>query len=223
MCVLMCLAVVGCETGNQPETRIFIDKSVCDGPKIAGMCVVSYYNEDGSYYLTEQQHSICSDPAQIKISAQEPVGKFVWRLASGNFSVLEGASNIGKLERTLIDRNIARLLLTSMTSSTGSLGGEKLEPVKLNGKWYQPVNMGPVGTGWGRETIFQEINSSRIDMVELEDIDGGLSLTAHCYNYRLLQEINAVIPTKIDIMAKQTAGGKSRQLARIEYIDVQGY
>lgn len=217
------MAVSGCSQTCTPNAGVSIDQEPCMGEKISGMCVVSYYNADGSYYLTEQQHQFCSDPKQLKVWADEPTGVFKWRLTGDVFEVIAGANGAEDMERTLLDRNIARVLFTSMMAGSGIESGStgmKFTTEKIDGKWYDATDLGVAGKGWGSETIYRSRKNSRIELVRLEDIDKGIVLTARCYNYRQSKDIAKTAPMKIDISSSDIAGGASKLMLKVEYISL---
>jgi len=57
-------------------------------------CVVTFYQPDGSFYLTEQHHVVYPWSNSIQISAREPKGRFVWQLSKGRFDVCRIAGKV---------------------------------------------------------------------------------------------------------------------------------
>ena len=217
------MIISGCSQVHTPTADVSIEQEACLGESISGMCVVSYYNADGSYYLTEQQHQFCSDPGKLKVWTDEPAGVFEWLLNGDVFEVTKGANNVDELERTLIDRNIARVLFTSMMAGSGiysDWADAKIESEKLDGKWYETIDLGPAGTGWGSEKIYRAKDNSQIELVQLEDIENNTVLTAHCYNYRYSDSLGKMAPMKIDILTSDLAGGAAKLTLRINYISL---
>jgi len=106
--------------------------------------VVTCYNPDGSFYLTEHHYEIYPWSNSIRISAAEPQGKFVWQLSGGRFSVLEGPKRFYALPALVQNRYFAEAILDMTTApvrfldrSFGFTKGPK--PVKMEGLWYYPI------------------------------------------------------------------------------------
>jgi len=107
-------------------------------------CVVTFYQADGSFYLTEQHYDVYPWSNSIRISGREPQGKFVWQFSKGQFSVLQGGERIEALTGAQ-SRCFAEVILNVMTVPARFLDGSvefvKLpEPVKVQGQWYYRIN-----------------------------------------------------------------------------------
>lgn len=187
------------------------------------MCVVSYFNADGSYYLTEQQHQFCNEPQKLKIWTQEPAGTFEWQLTGDALTAIEGGNKLQELERTLVDRNIARVILTSMLAGSGlgiDLSTVQSEAVKIDGKWCEMFDLGSTGNGWASERIYRSKETSQVEMVELKDTENNITVRARCYNYSYSDKLNRDVPKKIDILTGNLAGDAMKLSARIKYISL---
>ncbi|MHC4337180.1 MAG: hypothetical protein ACYSTG_04420, partial [Planctomycetota bacterium] len=75
--------------------------------KIALDCRVTLYRDDGSFYLTEQCHEIYPWSNSIRISAEEPQGRFVCDFSNGVFRVLQGGERVDAPLITMFDVHFA--------------------------------------------------------------------------------------------------------------------
>ena len=214
---LFCLALIlgGCSknAGTSDGTGMAIGE--CSGAGVKGDCIVSYFDTDGSVYLTEQLHSFCGSSKQMIVSSLEPEGKIIWKLSSGRFETISWAEK--ETENKLMDHNIARVLMSSMLAGSDMLGGEASdagESVKIGGKWYEPIVIS--SSKGARQTAYRSILTKRIDMVELIDKSDGSSYISNCFNYKFLKAINKTTPTKLEVTVKKQ--GKDRiRLLQVEY------
>lgn len=199
------------------------------GRSIVADCVVTFYAADGGMYLSEQRHTIYPWSQAIEISANEPQGRFRWKLSGGEFRVVTGAAKVDELPIGIYDRNIAKLILTSVVASSGMSAelSESSEPAKVQGRWYSVIQIGPGSTypktlknievPWAKITLYGNSNSGVIDRVVIEDVASGLRLMAHSYNFWLLKEIGKSIPTKIDVFKIDGAGIKQQRILSCAY------
>jgi len=116
-------------------------------------CVVTFYQQDNSFYLTENHFEIYPWSNSIRISAQEPQGKFVWQLSAGQFNLLEG-NRAADSAKFISDRDYAEAMLVIMTAPVRFLDKPALSavegsvsfvkkptPVKKEGLWYYPIEL----------------------------------------------------------------------------------
>ena len=101
-------------------------------------CVVTFYQPDGSFYLTEQRYEVYPWLNSIQISAEEPQGAFVWKLSNGQFNVLRGAGQIDALPKAVPSRCFAEVILNIITAPARFLDGsvefsKQSAPVKIQG------------------------------------------------------------------------------------------
>jgi hypothetical protein len=106
--------------------------------------VVTFYQQDGSFYLTEQHYDVYPWSNSIRISGREPQGKFVWQFSKGQFSVLQGGDRIEALTGAQ-SRCFAEVILNVITVPARFFDGSdefvKLpDPVKVQGQWYYRIN-----------------------------------------------------------------------------------
>jgi len=129
--------------------------------KLESDCVVTFYQPDGSFYLTEQHHEIYPLLNLIRISAQETEGKFIWEFSPAGLRVIEGTertsffpvgprasqrsaasqSSIGAEDfaKAILDITTApvRLLKCKADLMRGSAA------LRVEGRWYYPIEQAP--------------------------------------------------------------------------------
>lgn len=186
-------------------------------------CVVTFYNSDGSYYLTEQHHEIYPWSNSIKISAVEPLGVFTWQLSGGNFSILKGIERVGLLPVTVCERAIAQAVLNITTApvrfmDTSAKFTEGPRPVRVQGLWYYPIEQtGNVGQDWSKVVFYQSKDNSLVDMIRFVSVGAKKSLAVRGYDYRDAAGKGVLIPDKIEIFKTDVGGVLGERIIKIDY------
>ncbi len=183
-------------------------------------CVVAFYKPDGSFYLTEQHHEIYPWSNLIRISAQEPQGKFVWEFSPDGMTVIEGTRQGDFLPIGLGAEDFAKAILDITTtpvrlleSKAGFTRGPN--PVKVEGRWYYPI--GPSGLDNRTNIIFyQNRDSSLVDMLRFASVDGGTFLAVRGYYYHEIEKGSVSVPTKVEIFKTDAAGFFQQRLVKID-------
>jgi hypothetical protein len=157
------------------------EKLVLDG-------VVTFYRDDGSFYLTEQRHELRPWLNSIKISASEPQGAFVWQWSKGGFRMLEGASRESSLPIRVCEPYFAKAVLDIVSAPArlaerSAASALRSGPVKLQGQWYWRIKAGEV----------------------------------RGYDYREVRTGGVRVPTKIEVFNAAADGSVKEQLAQIDY------
>ena len=199
---------------------------------IVADCVVTFYEADGSIYLSEQRYTIYPQSQGLEISGTEPGGRFTWKLLGGDFRVVVGAAKVDKLPRGIYDRNIAKLILISIVAGSGMSAqlSESSELEKLQGRWYSVIHIEPgisskrmksFEVPWAKLTLYGDSSKGVIDRVVIEDVARGLRLMAHSYNFWWLKEMGRSIPTKIDVFKIDATGAKQQRILSCAYHTVK--
>ena len=184
-------------------------------------CVVTVYQPDGSFYLTEHRYEIYPWSNSIRISAQEPLSKFVWQFANGQFSVVEGDANVDVSRMSLSYRDFAEAVLRVTTAPVGFWDKSAEfavlpELIRVKGLWYRPTeqirraeqavpadekqkDVGLVEPYWSRVVLFQNGDSSLVDMIWFGDVRSQKFIAVRGYDYRELRKGGVLIPAKIEI------------------------
>jgi len=211
------LILAGC--GEQ--RRIAENEELVEPRKLTNIqadSVVNFYAADGSQYISTQQHSICPEVDTILISANEPQGPFGWKLAGAEFNLVVGQERLGQLGYTICDRGMSLVILTCVQSAMNCTVGEAIhEPVRIQGQWYQPLQVIDEPVKWAKRVLYSNVDSSVIDRVSIEDVKAGRILVGRCYNYRWIKEIGCSLPMTIDIFEANAIQMVSQRIARINY------
>jgi len=238
------LAVAGCEQEQKQEQKV--DLSASRPPYITqaieatgGLetwigakqlefdCVVAFYRQDGSFYLTEQHHEIVPWSNSIRISAQEPQGKFIWEFSADGMRVIEGTKKADFLPIGLGAEDFAQAILDITTTPVRLLEGQAEfikgpSPVKVEGRWYYPI--GRVGPDKPDSALirpklvfYQNRDSSLVDMLWFESIDKGTYFTVRGYNLHEVKKGGVVVPAKIEIFMTDIHGAVQHRLVKIDY------
>ncbi len=151
-------------------------------------CVVTFYQPDGSFYLTEQHHVVYPWSNSIQISAREPQGTFVWQLSKGQFDVLQGGGQIDGLPVEISSHCFAEMILSVITIPARFLDAsveftKASTGLKIQGQWYYPITRRskPVlgaesepARSLSKAVFYQDRDSSLVDMLLFADIDSSV-------------------------------------------------
>jgi len=153
-------------------------------------CVVTFYQPDGSFYLTEQHHVVYPWSNSIQISAREPQGTFVWQLSRGQFDVLQGAGQIDGLPVEISSHCFAEMILSVITIPARFLDAsveftKASTGLKIQGQWYYPITRRskPVvgaelepepARPLSKAVFYQDRDSSLVDMLLFADVGSSV-------------------------------------------------
>jgi hypothetical protein len=190
-------------------------------------CVVTFYQPDGGFYLTEQHHNINPLSNIIRLSAHEPQGKFVWELSPTTFTVIEGTKQADFLPTGLNAEVFAQIIIDITTTplrlierKTGLI--RSAEPVKIEGQWYYPIGH-PISDKPDRQihlsnlVYYQNRDNSLVDMLLFTGTDKGSYLAARGYNYQEVEKDGILVPAKIEIFLSDAGGIIHKRLVTIDY------
>ena len=224
LCVFSLSAISGCNGISKKASAEAGGIDECSSVGIAEFAVVTFFNEDGSSYLTEQEHRICPGRG-ILISANEPSGRFECELSDGVFRVAKSGPQVDELPRQVFGRAMAQLILTSVCAGAGFVesGAEELEPVKIESQWYQPIELAAVQAGWAKQKLYRNRDSSVIDRVLVEDQQRGVFLVGLSYDYRWIEEAGKSIPTQIEVFSINKAGKRQRRILQVKYHTIETF
>lgn len=206
--------------GCQPSD--FGSKSSIQIPLIEGNCIVTFYEPDGSYYLTEQRHQILAADS-IEISAEEPQGDFICQLSGWNFKVLAGAKQIAGSPIAMCDRFFAQAVLDIIVApfliGDEPADGEtdERQPVKIEGQWYHRFEVENGCT----QVFYKNIDTGGFDIVWLADAGEGIFLKAKAYNYTRLEGTGISVPTKIEMFRTNSQEIVQQRLVQIDYYTIK--
>jgi len=190
-------------------------------------CVVTFYQPDGSFYLTEQHYDVYPWSNSIQISAHEPQGRFVWQLSKGQFDVLQGSEKIDRYPKTMAGHCFAEVILNIITAPVRFLD-ESVEftkqsnAIKIQGQWYYQINRrskpGAESTERSSNAVFyQDRDNSLVDMIWLAFTDTENFLTVRGYDYdEIAKDDGILIPVRIEIFSTDAHGNSLKRLVKID-------
>lgn len=184
-------------------------------------CIATFYQPDGSFYLTKQHHEIFPWSNSIRVSAQEPQGKFVWEFSRNGLSITEGTGQEVFLPVGLDAEDFTKAILDITTTpvrlmdnKAGLTKGNR--PLKIEGRWYYPI--GHAESDNQPDIIFyQNRDSSLIDLIWFVSAKRGTPLAVRGYNYQKIKKGAVLIPAKIEIFMTDLQGVIQNRLVTIDY------
>ena len=203
--------------------------------KIALDCRVTFYQDDGSFYLTEQCHEIYPWSNSIRISAEEPQGTFVRQLSNGVLRVWKGTEQVDRLPIAGLDHDFAEAMLSVTTAPVRFFDKQTefakgTQPVKIEGQWYypiirivRPINGEPSvqGRGKTKAVFYQNRDTSVIDLVWFAAKAGAefesAGIMVHGYDYREVKRNGVWLPGKVEIFVTDASGAHRQRLAVIDF------
>jgi len=200
--------------------------------------VVTAYQSDGSFYLTEHTFDICPWGNAIQVSAQEPQTRLTCRIMDGQYRLLSGdvkadVSPLGVRCRDYAEAEFeiatapVRLLDDSVTLLRRPM------PVMISGAWYYPIEAtfetqkiasngaGPEGVTtvepyWTQGVYFQNQNGSRVDIIWLGNPVTQKFLMVRGYNHAPIAKDGVQVPTKVEIFQSDAEATQGQRLALID-------
>jgi len=184
--------------------------------------VVTFYQQGGSFYLTEQHYQIYPWSNSIRISALEPQGKFVWQLAGDSFSTLEGTKRGGDLPVAMRHRHFAEAILNITTAPARFLDesvdfNKTAGPVKIEGLWYQPIERASNKFGpYSKLVFYQNRDNSLADMIWFIAADENKFFMVRGYDYREVPKKGIWVPTRIEMFRTNVEGVLQQRMVKID-------
>ena len=198
--------------------------------------VVTLYQRDGSFYLTEQRYEVYPWSGAIRVSGTEPGGEFVCRLTKSGFEVMLGAEALAGLPSRVSPRDLADCVLNIATvpAALVDLSYEftrMSEPVRVDGQWYDLIDRsyrveeeaaakrGRRGDErecyWSRVVLRQNRDTHLVSMIWFGKA-GMQQLLVRGYDYEEVAKGDVLIPTKIEIFTTDSEGGSARRVVKID-------
>ena len=195
-------------------------------------CVVTFYQPDGSFHLTEQHHVVYPWSNSIQISGLEPKGRFVWQLSKGKFEVLQEGGQSDALPVVIGSNHFAEMILSIMTIPARFLDesaefSKESTGLKIQGQWYYPItrlSRSAVGTEIESEpalvlsdaVFYQDSDSSLIDMLVFDFMGGNSHFAVRGYDYTKVEKNGVLVPAKIEIFSADSRGNLQQRLVTID-------
>ena len=206
-------------------------------------CVVTFYQPDGSFYLTEQHHVVYPWSNSIRISAREPQGAFAWQLSKGKFDVLQDSGQSHALPVVIGSSHFAEMILSIITIPARFLDesagfSKEATALKIQGQWYYPITRRSRSPQPLFEVVFyQDRDSSLVDMLLFADVDSSViaseaqpsavipgSFAVRGYDYTEVVRMDSQgekegvrVPVRIEIFRTDTRGNLQERLVKIDY------
>jgi hypothetical protein len=191
-------------------------------------CVVTFYQPDGSFYLTEQHYEVHPWLNAIQISADEPQGAFVWQWSEGKFDVLNGAGRIDTLPKAVPSCCFAEAILDIITAPVRFLDGsvdfaKSSNPVRIQGKWYYPIKRQEkiFASRISEAVFYQDRDSSLVNMIRLSCTGTGSAIDrtvqyVRGYDYKEVEKTGLLVPTRIEIFETDARDRTQKRLVKID-------
>jgi len=214
----------GCRRNVRTIVTTKLKPIPCEDKIISADCIVTFYGPESGKYLSPQRHKICPSPGSIVISADEPQGRLVVQLSEKGFELSVSQINPNEFSKTMQRPNIAECLLTSILAGADFIdvaAGVELAPTRIQGQWYNPIELSPLEPPRPSRTIFKNNDTSLTDLVHIKDPAAGAILIARSYNYRWFEKIGRSIPMKIDISTTAPNAETTQLLLQINYHNVK--
>jgi hypothetical protein len=193
-------------------------------------CVVTFYQPDGSFHLTEQHHVVYPWSNSIQISAREPKGSFVWQLSKGKFDILQNGGQSDALPVVIGSNHFAEMILSIITIPARFLDesaefSKETTGLKIQGQWYYPIarrsrtvvaaEPEPV-LPLSKAVFFQDRDNSLVDMVLFDYMSGNNLLAVRGYDYTAVEKGGVSIPARIEIFRTDARGNLRERLVKID-------
>ncbi len=214
-------SVSGCVSSSGGAKKpVFADQEQLAllGTEISADCIVTYFDEQGSKYVSEQHHTIYPQAMSITVTAVEPEGDFQWSLLNGVFSTVSRGSSNSSV--TLCSNEIAHSIVLNIAAKGGFLGDETgimLDPVSIAGQVYQPIVLHSGENSLIKQKLYRDVSTNKINWVEVGNSGGNVLYASRGYNVRKIKDSVSFIPTSIDVYNTGKDGRPSDLKMKIEY------
>ena len=189
-------------------------------------CVVTFYQPDGSFYLTKQKYIIYPWSNSIEIFGKEPQGNFAWRLSQGQFEVLQGGRRILNIRNSIDNQCFAEAILSVVTAPVRFLDKsveftKDANPIKILGQWYYPIERSSRADIESilrvpKAVFYQNRDNSIIDMIWIDCLGIDQFLTVRGYDYSEIEEGKIVVPQKMEIFLTDSQNSSQQRLVKID-------
>jgi hypothetical protein len=189
--------------------------------ELTGKGVVTVYESDGSFYLTEHEFQAYPWSDAIRVMAQEPRGRFLWQLVGEEYRRVEGEPGLDVSGLQVSSREYVDAVREIVTAPARLLDGgveiaRRPNSVQIRGKRYilmeakySPQQMISETEGdeanvvvdlyWTEGVYYQNQESFLVEMIWLANPAKQRYLLVRGYDYTPLAEDGVLIPTKIEI------------------------
>jgi hypothetical protein len=195
-------------------------------------CVVTFYQPDGSFHLTEQHYEVYPWSNSIQISAREPQGEFLWQLSKGKFDILKEDGQSEALPVAIGSSHFAEMVLSIMTIPArlyddAAEFSRETTGLKVQGQWYFPINRlsGSIvaaepesepAAPLSKAVFFQDRDNFMIDMLLFDFVSAEGNLAVRGYDYTKVERGEVLVPARIEIFRADARGNLGQRLVKID-------
>lgn len=188
---------------------------------VTGKGVVTVYGSDGAFYLTAHEFQAYPWSDAIRVTAQEPRGRFLWQLVGEEYRRVEGEPGLDVSGLQVSSRGYVDAVRQIVTTPARLLerGVEitrRPNSVRIRGKRYilmeakyspqqtiaeaggEEANV-TIDPYWTEGVYYQNQQSFLVDMIWLANPAKERYLLVRGYDYTPVAEDGVLIPTKIEI------------------------
>jgi hypothetical protein len=200
--------------------------------------IVTSYQQDGSYYLTEHSFEIYPWSNAIRVSAREPGANFEYQLTGGQYSPPAEDPNQDVSPLRTLYRDYAEAVLQITTAPVRLLEESAAltqtpATVQVGGRWYQPMTAkftaaqaasrgswswlkkpAVVEPYWTQGTYFESQDKSVVDMIWLGNPATQKFLVVRGYDYAAMAD-GVLVPTRIEIYRSDAEANLGPRLAMV--------
>jgi hypothetical protein len=217
--VVMGLVFTGCtqsQSAEQTEPAAFNSTITAD-------CIVHFYKTNASTYITRQQHGFNPAAVLFESVSDEPTGPVKCSLLKDEFtSSGQKSQGLSDLPRSFWNKHLAAAVFYSFCAGGGLLETGTMFPgdtIKVEGQWYRPLSpQWPSRIGL---TLYQSLDTERIEMVGVDDQQAGQAWLVINYNLRYSKELSVQLPRSIDVFDIRNGTASKELMIRYEYKDVR--
>jgi hypothetical protein len=181
-------------------------------------CVVTFYEPDGSFYLTRQHYNVYPWMNTIEISGRESKGDYTWQLSNGELNVLRDAGQVEEFPASLERPSFAEAILAITMAPVSLLNpsdrfNRQDAAVKKEGKWYYPIHK--TGELSGEAVFYQDRDTLLVDMIRVPCSGADKALAVRGYDYQQIEQ-GPFVPARIEIFTIDLAGVIKNRLVKID-------
>ncbi len=187
---------------------------------ISARCLVTYYHGANAGYFSEQKHIIRPALGAIDMTASEPGGTFRWQLAGASYESSGPTATVATAPAGVIDRDIVVAILSAFNASAGYYGPAsvtKPDKTRIDGKWYQPIQLGNIVVPSTTITLLPSLQDGAIDLVRVHNTQTNAVTTGRAYNMAWLKAAGTFVPTKIDIFRRTAGATADKKILQVHY------
>jgi hypothetical protein len=195
--------------------------------RIHGDCVVTFYGEGDTSYLTRQTHEIMPHEGTIRISSREPGGAGLWELSGTGFKTLKKPAVVARdgLPSEQCSLFFAASVLQATTGplrllENAELFMESAAPVKLEGRWYGSVERlttagSHLRAASAARVYYRAKDTGLVEVIELARGSNVDPVTVKGYDYVRIRPREVVVPSKMEIFTGD------RKVAELNYYRIE--